>query len=264
MLPKVRFPAGQGVDYYKAIKKLLKKAHAEVIEEYESRIVPLVKFKNDSTKYDEELEDISNILDEMRKTTFVLFFTDDKVEEMAEEFVKAIKTHSKNEFNKQIKKVKGVDPIGRNSSLESIINAAAKENVSYIKSIPEKYHNNLETVVLQGVRRGKSTDDIAKDIQHVYQVSDSKAKFIARDQAGSLMGDLTKKQHEDLGLETFVWSTSGDSKVRDSHKGLDGQVFKWSEGAKVRSGKSKKTIWPGTDFNCRCVAEVNEEELKKL
>lgn len=259
-LPKSRFPAGEAVDYYREVRKLINNVHINVIEAWEKRIVSLAKFRNDNMKLDDELDDISKILEELRNISLNEIFTTATAEKIAIKFATAVKTLVDTQVNRQIRKVKGVDLISRDFKLKGIVDAAVKENVSYIKSIPQQYHDKIETVILQGVRRGKPIKEISKEIENIYDVTKKRAKFIARDQAGSLCGDLTKAKHESLGLEYFIWSTSGDSKVRDTHRGLDGKKFKWSEGAVVNG----KRIWPGTDFGCRCVAEAVEEELMKL
>ena len=253
MLPKNRFPAGQTLDYYREMRKLIVKMRDEVLEAYEKEIVPLAKFRNDAMRLDDELEDIGKIIDRLREWAFVSLFDEIVIRDTVERFTTSVKTHVFTHVNRQLKKVMGVDPLSRNKGLFEIVKAANRENVSLIKSIPTQYFNSIETIVLQGVRRGKSTKDIAKEIKSVYKVSTKKAKFIARDQAGSLTGDLTKAQHEGAGLKTFVWSTSGDSNVRDSHVSLDGKVFTWEDGA--------DGLYPGTDYNCRCIADINEEEL---
>lgn len=45
----------------------------------------------------------------------------------------------------------------------------------------------------------------------------------------------------------FRWVTKGDGKVRETHAELDGKVFDWATGA--------NGLYPGQDYNCRCIAE---------
>jgi len=55
--------------------------------------------------------------------------------------------------------------------------------------------------------------------------------------------------------------TADDERVRDSHDELHDQVFTWKDGARNERGEQ---IWPGTDYNCRCIAEPYDEELEKI
>lgn len=56
-------------------------------------------------------------------------------------------------------------------------------------------------------------------------MSRNRAKFLARDQAGSILGQMTAERHKAMGFSKFKWSTSNDEKVRDSRDKLEGQVF---------------------------------------
>ena len=138
------------------------------------------------------------------------------------------------------------------------LETAVQENVSWIKSIATEYHDRIESIVMQGVRRGQSINDMAGAIADVGDVSIRRARFIARDQMGSLHGDLVKRRQEGLGLTRFRWRSSQDERVRDSHADLDGQVYTWADGARNERGEQ---IWPGTDYSCRCVPEPLIEEL---
>ena len=40
---------------------------------------------------------------------------------------------------------------------------------------------------------------------------------------------MTAERHQRLGIEKFTWDTSGDERVRDEHRALDGQVFSYDD-----------------------------------
>ncbi len=259
-VPKFRFPAGAAFDYFTEVKKLLKQSHENVIKTFDTKIVSLAKYWNDSSdntiiKTDDELLEITILLDTLREETLLLYFNEEKVVDIVEKFVSSVSNHNRTQFVRQYKALVGLDPVANNTKLLSILKAANKENVSYIKSIPERYHNEVETTILQGVRRGKSTKDIAKELEKNYGINENRAKFIARDQAGSLTSDLTKARHKDAGLNTFTWQDSGDNNVRNQHQLWNGKVFSWDEGA------GPEGILPGEDYGCRCVADINDSEL---
>lgn len=253
-MPKFRFPSGQTWDYFKDVRSMLIKVHKNVIKTYENKIISIARM--DGYKADDEMTKLTLILDTLREETFEFVFTAAAIEKTVSKFVDAVKNHTGTQFGRQFRAVLSIDPIGRDQKLMQIIQAANMENVSYIQSIPSNYHDKVETVILQGVRRGKSVGEISDELQNIYKVTRNRAKFIARDQAGSLVADMTKARHQAAGLEYFVWSTAGDSAVRSTHKAYDGIRFKWSEGA--------GGLLPGEDFGCRCTAEIDEEELLGL
>lgn len=60
-------------------------------------------------------------------------------------------------------------------------------------------------------------------------------------------GLINQLRQEDLGIESYVWRSQDDAKVRDSHAEYDDQVFRWD--APPAGGH------PGEAHNCRCYAE---------
>jgi SPP1 gp7 family putative phage head morphogenesis protein len=70
--------------------------------------------------------------------------------------------------------------------------------------------------------------------------------IIAGDQLHGLAGLLAQTQQRDAGLDSFIWTTRKDSRVRDSHSSLEGVEFLWS--------KPPSIGYPGEPINCRCRA----------
>lgn len=62
-------------------------------------------------------------------------------------------------------------------------------------------------------------------------------------------------QRDALQLETYIWRSQGDDRVRAAHRENNGQVFAWS--SPPPGGH------PGQDWNCRCVAEpvIDPQEI---
>jgi SPP1 gp7 family putative phage head morphogenesis protein len=77
-------------------------------------------------------------------------------------------------------------------------------------------------------------------------VSKSRAELIARDQILKLNGRITQIRQQMAGVQSYVWSTSKDERVRESHQELEGETFSWSAPPSVGH--------PGEDFQCRCIA----------
>lgn len=128
-----------------------------------------------------------------------------------------------------------------------------EENVDLIKTIPKTALGDMQNIVQDGFKTGKTTTSIVREIQRTYGVEKRHARLIARDQMAKLNADLTKSQQQDAGVEEYVWSTSGDGRVRDRHKALNGKTFSWNDPpvVDVRTGRRGH---PGQDYQCRCVA----------
>lgn len=129
------------------------------------------------------------------------------------------------------------------------------QNVSLIKSIPQEALSEMHSIVSQGFKTGATLTSIEKEIRNTYHVKRSSAKLLARDQIAKLNGQLTKQQQTDAGVNEYIWSTSGDSRVRETHKKLDGKKFRWDDPPVVTPpGKPVRRCHPGEDYQCRCVA----------
>jgi SPP1 gp7 family putative phage head morphogenesis protein len=125
--------------------------------------------------------------------------------------------------------------------------------VALIKSIPQQYFGDIEKRITAGVRSGTRWEDLAQELQDRYDVSESRAALIARDQVGKFYGELNEVRQTALGVKSFIWRTANDERVREEHADLEGETFDWdtppSEGI------------PGEAVNCRCFAEPVLDDL---
>ena len=134
------------------------------------------------------------------------------------------------------------------------------ENVGLIKSVPSQTLGDMREIILNGFSHGRSIRSITKEIQNVYGLAKSKARLIARDQLSTLYADITEQQQRDAGCDEYKWSSSKDSRVRECHRELDGQILKWDDPPRMwymtKGGKvyTDRRCHPGEDYQCRCVA----------
>lgn len=158
-----------------------------------------------------------------------------------------IAEHSKRELDKQIKAVIGIDILQDESWLSSFIDGFVDQNAKLITSIPERYFREIESIVRDAALSGRRHEDLADEFEERYDVSESRAALLARDQVSKLNGDITQVRQVRLGIKKFVWSTSMDERVRASHKAHEGKTYDWTK-PPADTGK------PGDDYQCRCVA----------
>lgn len=164
----------------------------------------------------------------------------------------------------------GLDALASERWLIPLVNSWSMENANLIKSIQEQYLGRVSQRAQDAVRAGTSVQDFAKELEKAYNLSKSRAELIARDQVGKLNGQLTRARSMRANLDEYEWQTSGDERVRDSHKVLNGKICKYSDPEVYREEGS--TIWkrrasiggyvgiPGEDFQCRCVALAQVED----
>lgn len=125
------------------------------------------------------------------------------------------------------------------------------EQVTLIKSIPLDAAKRVHELTLQGIEDGTRSSEIAKEIQRSGEVSENKAKLIARTEVARTASTLTEARAKSVGSEGYIWRTSGDSDVRHSHKEMNGKFVRWDSPPTL----DKMTGHAGCFPNCRCYPE---------
>lgn len=136
----------------------------------------------------------------------------------------------------------------QNENLEDTLIVSTNENVNLIRSIPEEYFKKIEQAVYTGTTQGSKASSLIKQIKDIGKVTTNRAKLIARDQTSKINSALSQQRQQNLGIEEYVWRTSEDDRVRESHRSKNGKVFRWDD-------PPKDTGHPGADIQCRCVAQ---------
>jgi SPP1 gp7 family putative phage head morphogenesis protein len=126
------------------------------------------------------------------------------------------------------------------------------ENVDLVESLGDWQLDELAAVIELGFQNGDDVRSIRADIEDRFEVSRSKADLLARDQVLKLNGKLTKERQTRAGIKEYVWSTSGDERVREMHAELDGETFSWDDPPVTNEDGDENA--PGGDYSCRCVA----------
>ena len=157
------------------------------------------------------------------------------------------------EWKKAIKATLGID-IREDYYLgefyqEQLLNWVTK-NVDLISTIPSETLDKMEDIVYDGYVNGRTTTQMVKDIKRTYGVSKQHATLIARDQTAKLNGQIQRHQQVDAGITEYIWSTTGDERVRKSHAALNGRTFSWNDPPENSDGRA---CHPGEDYQCRCI-----------
>lgn len=134
--------------------------------------------------------------------------------------------------------------------------AIIAENVSLIRSIPEKYFTEVEGMVYRAVARGGDrkmlADEIERNFAKRHGITRRRAEFIARDQTRKATSALSAARQQAAGIVEAEWVHSGGgNKPRHSHveAGRKRKRFKLSEGCLIDG----EYIMPGQLPNCGCV-----------
>lgn len=171
----------------------------------------------------------------------------------AREVALATSDFQRRQLQGQLRAAVGIEVPLKDPALGPKLEAFTEENVRLIKSIPARYFDEVEKLVLDSVATGRRWESLADDIDERFEVGESRANLIARDQVGKFYGAVQRARQTTLGVKSYVWRTMRDSRVREEHDDREGETFLWSD--------PPEDGHPGEPVNCRCWAEPNLEEL---
>jgi SPP1 gp7 family putative phage head morphogenesis protein len=209
--------------------------------------------KNDSVRLDQGFaKKIADLLLATRASVDRRF-PEREMRRLAREAGEDIARMNKKEITKVLSSVLGVDIFTPSPFLEDAMEAFIAQNVSLIKTIPERHFAKVESQVFEAIRSGQRHEELAEEIEEGYGVSESNAARIARDQTNKFNGQLTMLEQTNAGVESYIWRTALDERVRPEHAEREGEQFNWTE--------PPEDGHPGEPINCRCSSEPALEGL---
>lgn len=147
-------------------------------------------------------------------------------------------------------------------------------NIDIQKSIPKAYSDNINKIVSDinsqvakelGEKIGTDTvnnfinENLQKFTEEALkkgeEVTIQKLDFWARDQVGNFTAEQTEGLFKQYTLESYIWETQGDNRVREVHASLQGMIIKF--------GESPIGVNPGQEYACRCGYSINEREISQ-
>lgn len=241
-IPPTRYPFSVEQQYAKDLLKLIDEVEQMVMLHYKRVIVPQLKgYRAD----DDELNTIQRILEIIRALSLNVF-SDNNIVNIANRFVNNLNLFNMKNITDQAR-IAGISIVQDTPKLKDFVKSSVTQNVSYIKSIESNLLDKVSTLIFEETVKGTASKQIQEQLMQSFNVSRSKAKFIAIDQSGSIFGQLTKERHTSIGVEKFTWLSAGDKRVRPEHQNYNGKTYTYKDGA---NGKT-----PGSDYRCRCVGQ---------
>jgi len=135
------------------------------------------------------------------------------------------------------------------------------DNARHIKGLAYGVADELNDYIMDETLKGRRAGDIAADLKEQYKyISDKQINLIARTEVAKTQSALTQARAESLGINWYVWRTSGDSRVRTSHAHMRMVLVSWGDPPSPEAlvpGKEKPygNYHAGNTFNCRCYPE---------
>lgn len=194
---------------------------------------------------------------------------DDASQALANSYVSDLDQTHKTRYQNMIKGALGVDfaTMIDDEGLRGVLNKSIAENVDLIESIPKLHHDRV-TKAVRDHFDGNLSQGLPARLKEIGGMSDTKARFIARDQTASIVGALSESRSKEVGIKSYNWRNSQDRRVVGNPSGLYPRgnrrhMDHWHrEGKEFAYDKPPKDGNPGRAINCRCydepVIKINE------
>ena len=156
--------------------------------------------------------------------------------------------------------------------IKEALELATAQNVNLIKSIPEQHFAKVSQAIFSNYR-GETFQEgsLTKRLTAIGNITDRRAKFIARDQTVKFVSNLNRIRQEDAGIDGYIWRNSMDERVVGNPGGLYQKGNKthgdhWNrEGKKFSWNEPPHDGHPGQAPGCRCYPEpvLNIEKVNR-
>lgn len=240
-------PLRSEIQYNQTLQRIINAVKKDIDE----RLIPAIEAAAPEYVADAWGMDIQGVIDAL-----LTKWTSRPFRRLAERLASSFVRTALSIVDRQQKRSFGIDVLQDSPEIRATMEAAAIQNANLIKSIPERYLNNVANSVLTNMRTGLLPREVAKQIEDEYGVTQRRARFIARDQTAKINGELTKQRQIDAGYEYFRWLSSDDERVRAGHReiaeadvGYGKGIYRWDD---LPTNERGERIQPGSDFQCRC------------
>jgi len=186
-----------------------------------------------------------------------LLLTTEQLEEIVDATGRKVSRWTRNEMERVLE----IDLRSTDAQVARFINIWREHNIGLIETgiMAHEQSTMLRPSLLDDVSRtveaaharGTRVETLKRQIIERFEVSNSRAQLIARDQVLKLNGQITRQRQMGAGVTHYIWSTSRDERVRPYHEALEGETIAWNDPPEVAPGRHEHA---GMDFQCRCVS----------
>lgn len=153
-------------------------------------------------------------------------------------------------------KILGIKVSETGSDMSRIVTEAREKNIALVENTGRIYSEQVRRIFTDPSNFGIRYENLRDQLKERGDITESRAELIARDQTLKTLGQITEARQKNAGVGYYIWSTSKDERVRETHQELEGEIFSWDS--------PPEPGHPGQDFQCRCVALPYISELEGI
>ncbi len=241
-------------DYRRELLSLVDRIRVQM----ETLIVPLLESLEPEFLKDDFGDELDNLFRGIRQQYEDM---EEFATSRAERMVGVVNRAHEIRYMRELQRKVGIDARGliQSEGLEATLRATTKVNVNLIESIPAEYFSRIEKLVYQNTLTGRTdARSLRQAIQKIGEITEERARLIARDQVAKLNSAVNTERNLALGIVEYIWRAtggrSGDGRTRTRHREAHGITYRFDD-PKVR-GVTGELVNPGEDIQCRCTAEA--------
>lgn len=248
--------ANRGVEakYRKAMQRLIAEMHSSIqywltaaYRKTPPRMAALVNLAEDAAPS----ASIKKVLDDLARRWIDRF--EEYAPKIAQAYLQGMFKTSDNSFRRALKEAGWSVEFNLTPAVRDAFNASLEENIGLIKSIPEKYLQQVEGIVMRSYSAGRDLETMVRELKTLYPAASRRAELIARDQSNKANAVVNRARQMELGITEAIWMHSHAGKTpRPDHVAANGKRYKIAEGCKI----SGEFIQPGEEINCRCTSRA--------
>jgi len=143
------------------------------------------------------------------------------------------------------------------------------QNAMLIQSLPDDVASDVTRFIQQETAKGLRAKEIQSGLKYmpsmdamrekVSELTTARIALIARTETSKASTALTRARSEMIGSDWYIWRTSKDARVRDSHRIMDRVIVSWTDAPnpeRIAGVKSKLGAYHAGDApNDRCYPE---------
>lgn len=252
-LPRQQQPDAIRREYYEALSPIVRKQTKHLADARKELLSLLIEERREQGKMDAgDRARRAKVIVERAGRAAADAFRPTELEDVAAKFGRATSKFQREQLNRQAVQAIAIPLVTIEKPITDLIPGFVKRNVSLVKTVADTYQSRMAKEVSKAFETGMTAETLARRLVGIDDMSDRDAMRIARDQIGKLNADFNQARQESIGVESFIWRTMNDNRVRDSHEDLDGQEFQWDA---LPTGDDGEEISPGSEIMCRCYAE---------
>lgn len=126
-----------------------------------------------------------------------------------------------------------------------------RRNAKSIMDLPLGAADKIGDIAAKAMTSGMRAETLTKQIAKLADSTESRAGGIARTEVSKAQTALTRSRAALIGSEGYIWRTSRDGDVRDSHAHMEGKFVRWDDPQRLDGMVGHAGEFP----NCRCYPE---------